>query len=98
ETQLIGCFSSADQHRPEEQLFIFPGTHSKHVIVRKNKITGFKTYLTGELFNLLSEKSILSASVEKDEGLPNKIKLKSFEKGVTESLTQNVLHHVFLVR
>src|SRR5690606_1274417 len=52
ETQLAGCFLSPDTHA-EEQLFIIPGTHSKHIAVKEGRITGFKTYLTGEFFSLL---------------------------------------------
>ena len=39
---------------------ILPGTHSKHVHFNNEKITDFSTFMTGELFNLLSEKSMLS--------------------------------------
>jgi 2-dehydro-3-deoxygalactonokinase len=61
ETQLAGCLR--DEHG--EQLFIFPGTHSKHVIVKNGKVVDLKTFMTGEFFALLSERSILSASVER---------------------------------
>jgi 2-dehydro-3-deoxygalactonokinase len=60
ETQLIGCLSAGHQGHG---LFIFPGTHSKHIQVRDNKIVGFTTYMTGEFFHLLSQKSILSGAV-----------------------------------
>ena len=71
ETQLIGCFPL---HPPEqahsdksqgggERLFIFPGTHSKHVRVRGNQVVGLRTYMTGEYFHLLTKHSILAASV-----------------------------------
>ena len=66
ETQLVGCFPDE-----QEQVFIFPGTHSKHVTVKNGKTVDIKTYMTGEFFELLSVKSILSASVEKTTDLNN---------------------------
>lgn len=93
ETKLVGCAAAA----AGDALFILPGTHAKHVRVRDGKAIGFKTYMTGELFSLLSKKSILSASVE-DGGELTFDNLKSFEQGVTDSTRENVLHSIFLVR
>ena len=36
-----------------------PGTHSKWVRLRSGKVCAFQTFLTGELFNLLAEQSVL---------------------------------------
>ena len=55
----------------EEQVFIFPGTHSKHVTVKNGNVIDIKTYMTGEFFELLSVKSILSATIEKTVDLNN---------------------------
>ncbi len=66
ETQLIGCVPVPAQGSPsaeDTRIFIFPGTHSKHVTVQNGKATDLKTYMTGEYFSLLSKNSILSASV-----------------------------------
>jgi 2-dehydro-3-deoxygalactonokinase len=60
ETQLVGAFSPADNG---ERLYIFPGTHSKHVRVNDGRVQRFSTYMTGELFHLLATKSILAGSV-----------------------------------
>jgi 2-dehydro-3-deoxygalactonokinase len=95
ETQLIGC---PEKYLENELLYIFPGTHSKHVRVKGNQAIDFKTYLTGELFELFSEKSVLSGSVGKAEltGIP--AYEKSFEQGVREGARTNILHSCFLVR
>lgn len=93
ETKLIGCAAAA----ADDALFILPGTHAKHVRVRDGKAIGFKTHMTGELFSLLSKKSILSASVENGGELTFD-NLKSFEQGVTDSTRENLLHSIFLVR
>ncbi|MGB3801294.1 MAG: 2-dehydro-3-deoxygalactonokinase [Lewinella sp.] len=47
----------------EDGLLILPGTHAKHLIYRNGTFTDFTTYMTGELFELLSLHSILSGSV-----------------------------------
>ncbi|MBA2561571.1 MAG: 2-dehydro-3-deoxygalactonokinase, partial [Chitinophagaceae bacterium] len=78
--------------------YIFPGTHSKHVEVKNDKAVTFETYMTGEFFELLSEKSILSVSVEQGEGLQQPDNKLSFQKGVKDSINSNLLHNCFLVR
>ncbi len=93
ETLLLGCDITDD----DEQLFIFPGTHSKHVVVKDNVVQDFKTYMTGELFDLLSNKSMLATSVEKDGDLTEK-DIEQFKKGVNESATANLLNNIFHIR
>lgn len=61
ETQLIGALSL----KPElaaDSTWILPGTHSKWALIRNKRIVGFHTCMTGELFALLREHSILDAS------------------------------------
>ena len=96
ETQLIGCQDV--QSGKEDQVLIFPGTHSKHIMVKKGKVVDFETYLTGELFDLLSKKSVLSNTIEENQDLSVAGTLESFEKGVEDSLHTNILHSSFLVR
>ena len=65
ETQLIGCIEG-NAKNGEEQLYILPGTHSKHIYVENGSVNHFQTFMTGEFFALLSTKSILSSSVAVD--------------------------------
>ena len=95
ETQLIGCINGNNR---EEGLFIFPGTHSKHITVRNAKAVDVKTYMTGEFFELLSKKSILSNNVESSDDILNADNATSFDKGVLDSLQLNILHSLFRVR
>ncbi|HRH47329.1 MAG TPA: 2-dehydro-3-deoxygalactonokinase [Panacibacter sp.] len=92
ETILAGC---SIENTNDEQLFIFPGTHSKHVVIQNGVVKEIKTYMTGELFDLLSSKSILSASVEVDIMISNS---ESFIKGIREAATTNFLNSIFHVR
>ncbi len=94
ETQLAGC----DHNKYKEAIFILPGTHSKHIFVNDGRVTDFKTYMTGEFFDLLSRKSILSASVEQGTGLSEAKNAESFEAGVRTSDKSNLLHSLFSVR
>ena len=88
ETQLAGCDLL-------EGLLIFPGTHSKHILVKNGIAVDFKTYMTGEIFDLLASKSILASSVKKDSVTEKSI--QAFEDGVRDTHL-NLLHASFLVR
>ena len=90
ETQLIGCLSES----AEDGIYIFPGTHSKHIRVENGYITGFRTYMTGECFDLLSNQSLLSGSVEKTEAIDT----RSFLHGIHDGREGNLLHSLFRVR
>ena len=94
EIQLIGC----DFKSNAELIYIFPGTHSKHVTVINQRAVDFKTYMTGEFFHLLSMQSILSKSVQENNHALIGDVLKSFEDGVAQSVHDNLLHNAFLVR
>ena len=94
ETLLIGCQIST---RTESSLCIFPGTHSKHIQVVQGQAVSFKTYLTGELFDLLSTKSILSNSVERTD-LHDEQADDFFRRGIKKGLSGNLLNIVFHVR
>jgi len=106
ETQLIGCLSDPQEGigtlsgRPaDEGIYIFPGTHCKHVWVKDNKIIGFRTYMTGEFFHLLSQKSILKGAVKAIASPQEQNYRESFEKGVEASVEAgSLLHSSFLVR
>ena len=97
ETQLAGCFYGKTPNK-KEQIFIFPGTHSKHIAVKNGTAVTVKTYMTGEFFELLSQKSILSFSIEKGSGLLQGEHIQQFEKGVADSIASNLLHSCFRIR
>lgn len=95
ETKLVGCIADSNDI---SDIYIFPGTHPKHIVVKNSQAITFKTYMTGEFFELLSSKSILSVSVRKSEGFQAKDNLRSFTKGVNDSSHSSLLHNCFLVR
>src|SRR5262245_5257113 len=65
ETEIIGLMADASLAalRKRSRL-ILPGTHSKHVWIEDQCVTGFRTFMTGELFEVLSRQSLLRASVD----------------------------------
>lgn len=58
EVQLLGAVESGEI--PADCLVCHPGTHNKWVRVAGGRIESFRTVMTGELFNLLRDRSILS--------------------------------------
>ena len=91
ETIVAGCIDAANN----DLLLVLPGTHSKHVTVSNGRFVGITTYMTGELFALLSEKSVLAGSVEKNENI---VDGDSFYNGLHDAGNGSVLHNIFNVR
>ncbi|GAC1450246.1 MAG: 2-dehydro-3-deoxygalactonokinase [Chitinophagaceae bacterium] len=95
ETQLIGC---AQKEMADHQIFIFTGTHSKHITARGGKAADTATFMTGEFFELLAQKSILSESITASAAIEDNENTTAFEQGVKDSSRQNLLHDSFMVR
>lgn len=61
ETQLVGFLAQ----QPEfDGVVVLPGTHSKWVRIEKGRVTHFSTLMTGEVFSLLAEQSILRSGLQ----------------------------------
>lgn len=101
ETLLVGCYcllKAKAALSKKKCLFIFPGTHSKHIVVEEQEVSSFKTFMTGEFFSLLSTHSILSDSIDTHR-LSFSTKNKDyFRKGVSDGLKFNLLNSSFWVR
>jgi len=102
ETQMIGIAQMEKlMEFSEDAICIFPGTHSKHIKISKGNIIDFKTYLTGEMFEMLCSKSVLKGSVSKasNHKVMDEMNLQSFYKGINESQNNtNLLNKLFSVR
>lgn len=83
ETEIIGhlCQSAA-----QNGLFVLPGTHSKWAIVTSGQITHFQTCMTGEIFALLRQHSILGRLMTDGSENPD-----AFRRGVEASRTEGAL-------
>lgn len=62
ETQLLGL---AKLIQDDDFKAILPGTHSKHTVVRQGVLQSFTTVMTGELFALLDQHSLLTKQTER---------------------------------
>ncbi|HLU90688.1 MAG TPA: 2-dehydro-3-deoxygalactonokinase [Cyclobacteriaceae bacterium] len=97
ETELVGLVSEMEED-DQDGIYVFPGTHSKHIKVESRKVTGFRTYMTGEFFELLSKKSILASSVEENTEFQLPKNREIFEQAVRQGAESNLLHASFGVR
>ncbi len=59
ETQVVGALTLATP-LTEAACIVMPGTHSKWTEVRDGRVHAFSTYMTGEMFALLRQHSVLS--------------------------------------
>ena len=90
ETQVLGAGADG--------LICLPGTHSKWVEVKNGRIERFSTFMTGEVYAVLKQHSILGRMME--EGAPETGQMRvAFAEGVKRSgEAGGVLHHLFGVR
>jgi len=79
-----------------ESVVVMPGTHSKHLYISDGRITTIDTYLTGELFSLLSRHGVLRNSVR--EGLAFEEGRDAFLEGVKASGEVPLLRALFGIR
>lgn len=91
EMQLLGAV--AEGMIPPGSLVCHPGTHNKWVEVAGGRIATFRTIMTGELFNLLREHSVLSDLLAEPAEAGD-----AFEAGVRDGLAGDIQAQLFSVR
>lgn len=88
EVQLLGSVASGEI--PADCLVCHPGTHNKWVRMAGGRIEEFRTVMTGEIFNLLRDRSILSdllaGEAEADAAFSDGIRRTLSGSGVTAAL------------
>ncbi|MFT6925485.1 MAG: 2-dehydro-3-deoxygalactonokinase [Psychromonas sp.] len=92
EVQLMGLMAHTEL---ANCLVILPGTHSKHVKIIDGKLLSFSTYMTGELYSILSKFSILGRGITTTT---TKIISDEFYRGVREGQTEYFTSTLFLAR
>lgn len=91
ETQICGLL---DQLGPGAHWACLAGTHCKHILIEDGRIRRFATAMTGELFQVLSEHSILGRLMQPGPHDPH-----AFVQGVDHAgLEGGLLDHLFAVR
>lgn len=68
EVQLLGALEEARERGRGLATAVLPGTHSKWVRLDGDRVTGFATVMTGELYGLLLRDSILARLAEDGDG------------------------------
>lgn len=92
ETQLIGAMSTLGIGT---HTVCLPGTHSKWVEVKDQRVAAFRTHMTGEVFAVLSDHSILGRTFTDASSTD----WNAFDRGVLRSQDSGgLLHHLFGVR
>jgi 2-dehydro-3-deoxygalactonokinase len=82
ETQIVGAIALAPK-LSAHSLLLLPGTHSKWARVQDGEVRDFTTYLTGELFGVLSAHSILGRFARDSGARPDQdTARRAFERGV----------------
>jgi 2-dehydro-3-deoxygalactonokinase len=84
EVQILGAFAEAMV--PPDALICHPGTHNKWIRLEDGRIASFRTVMTGELFNLLKEHSILADLLKEPASIG-----PAFEAGVRRGLSDDAL-------
>lgn len=65
ESEILGLMAGPDRAAFREGcLLILPGTHSKHVRIENQAVVDWRTFMTGELFEVLGRHSLLRASLD----------------------------------
>lgn len=90
EIQLMGLASKLGSNRG---FAILPGTHSKHALIENQSLTHFQTYMTGELFSVLKQYSILGRQLPEQE-----VDQSAFLSGVDAGLNGALSSVLFSVR
>lgn len=80
ETQIAGALALQPQY---DGIYCLPGTHTKWVHVSAGEVVSFQTFMTGELFALLSGQSVLRHSIAA-EGF----EAEAFEQAVSDALSR----------
>lgn len=84
EIQIAGALT-ANQHWATRACIVLPGTHSKWVQVEDGKLVHFSTYMTGELFAVLRQHSILGRLIPETRESSGKPDREAFELGLGEA-------------
>jgi 2-dehydro-3-deoxygalactonokinase len=80
ETQIAGALALGG----DDGVYCLPGTHSKWAHVSAGEVVSFQTYMTGELFALLSQQSVLRHGLAGAEGEAP----EAFDLALSEALSR----------
>lgn len=92
EVQIFGAVALTGRR---DGLFVLPGTHNKWARLADGRVTGFRTFMTGEFYALLGTHSILSRTIDPQAPLDE----AAFLRGVAQAgNAEGLLHNAFGAR
>jgi len=92
EVQIFGAMALTGL---QDGLFVLPGTHNKWARVKDGRVAGFRTYMTGEFYALLSQHSILARTLDASAPFDE----AAFLEGVSRAENgEGLLHNAFGAR
>ncbi|HXG62617.1 MAG TPA: 2-dehydro-3-deoxygalactonokinase [Planctomycetota bacterium] len=94
ETQALGAAALDGGWADGEATLVLPGTHSKHLRVRRGRVIEFRTFMTGELFDVLGRWSVLRHSVDPEA----RRRARDFREGVRRGASEPLSAALFGVR
>jgi len=102
ETQIVGALS-LEPALAAESLIVLPGSHAKWVRIRDGRIVGFATFMTGELFAVLRDRSLLGRPAREAaaDTIDTAAKAAAFARGLAiarESGPEGIAGRLFTAR
>ncbi|MBR9909438.1 MAG: 2-dehydro-3-deoxygalactonokinase [Gammaproteobacteria bacterium] len=92
ETQVVGWLAGASAAQKASAVLCLPGTHSKWVRIENGEVRNFNTALTGELYAVLQQHSILARGEQQEDPA-------AFAAGLAASAASpSLLHLLFSTR
>ena len=95
ECQMLGVLLSRDG---QGGLFVLPGTHSKWARVADRRLISFRTYMTGEMFDLLCKSGTLAQLMTELGQDAAGEDAAAFARGIAASQDAQLLNRLFSVR
>lgn len=93
ETQVFGAAAVLGL---QDAVMVLPGTHSKWAQLQGGAITGFHTYMTGELYALLAQHSILAKSLPDATDAATALDTAAFLQGIDRATNASAGGHSLL--
>jgi 2-dehydro-3-deoxygalactonokinase len=93
ETQILGALALSGQ---SDGLFLLPGTHSKWAEVRDSRIRSFRTFMTGEIFGVLKDHTILGRLMT--DGADAEALARGVREGAVLASAGALLNRIFATR
>jgi 2-dehydro-3-deoxygalactonokinase len=97
ETQVVGALALHPVLAANSTM-VMPGTHSKWARIEDGHVQSFATYMTGELFALLSEHSVLGRLFPAERSAPDSAGFAAGVRAGVDGADTGLSHQLFAVR